>query len=374
MFRFMRVSLSAFVIATLTVAPATLILTADVAVAKNGNGGGNSGGGNGGGNGNGNSGGNDNASKGSSKSTGNVSKTSKGTQPKSKSLFSRKQTSGSERKTFGSKLKGGFGLFKGQKQTAAKASQQRTQKPKAQPQKAVQQVAAKEKGILHPSKLGKLNGMINSSPKAKLAHLRNGNLTGTVGIAAALALAEHGYNLDAEAYDRALGLLEDPATQELAAAFDLIDGAPTAEEIAAAEEVLATADPTSDEYRRAEEVLDYPDTTEARALTEGVDEDAFREELAEAQAVVDQGAPDDTEVTAAREAVLDAYNGELTPEEEEQVLDAVRAGFPTDEEIASVTQSDDDGSESGTPEEDDAEDGEESENDDVEELAQLNED
>lgn len=360
MIKFLKVSLSALLLATFAVAPTVLVLSADFAEAKNGNGGSNGGGNGGGGGGNKDRGG-DSGSKAGGGSKGASDKSAARSQSGGKSskkngifgkpkngLFAKKEKSGggaakgngkfkSDMKALGTQLKSGFGLFKKKRTAKATAPVTRQQAPKkAVVRQPVTQQASEEvggKGLLHPSNLGKLNGMINSSPNAKLAHIRNGNFGSTVGLAAAMAVAEFEFDQILDDYEVALAVVSDPETAELLDAFDLINGAPTPEEIADAEEVLQTADPASEEYQQAKAIVDYPDTTEAKALTEGVDEDQLRQDVADAQDIVDQGPPDDSEVLRAQDAVLASYKGDLSEEDEEVVLDAVREGFPSEEEI-----------------------------------------
>lgn len=184
------------------------------------------------------------------------------------------------------------------------------------------------KGTLHPANLGELNGAINSSASAKLAHIRNGNFNGPVGLAAALALADYNYSLVDVA---ALNSAKD--TLALAAAFDLIANPPTESEIAAAE--AGELDPLV-----AEAILSYPQRlAAAEALVADQDTPPTSEEIAAAQSVVDQSEQLLADVDAAESNVLDAYKGSLDAQNRDEVLQAVRDGnFPSSEQIA-TTQS-----------------------------------
>lgn len=345
--KLLKTCLTVMAVSAFVATPLVTVVGTDGAYAKNGNGngGGNGGGqGNGGGNGGGNKGGKGDSAKGGGHKGG-------------KSDVAR---AGGSSKGASSKSRGGKGfklrdIFKAQKTTSgktrvvkrkvakapAKARTTRVVKapvapvqahtaPKARPERKV-------KSTLHPSNLGKLNGAINSSPKAKLAHIANGNFNGPVGLSAALALAEYEYGLEREAFDDA------ERTLELAAAFDLIENAPTEEELEAARELIDNGVDDGQADLDAQAALDYPDLTDAIALTEGVEEAPTDEEIAEAEALVEDGVPSRDGVTTAEEELLAAYKGTLGEDETEQVLDAIRGGLPTEEQIAAVLPEEDEG-------------------------------
>ena len=160
------------------------------------------------------------------------------------------------------------------------------------------------KDVLHPSNLGKLNGAINSSPNAKLAHIANGNFNGPVGLAAALALADYDYGISIEAYNAATSAAD--ATLALAAAFDLIATAPTAQQLVEAEE-----------------------------LTNGMTEPNL-DEIIDAEAAITADGPTLEDVTAAEAGILSAYKGTLSDEDTAKVLEAVRKSLPTSDQISEV--------------------------------------
>ena len=56
--------------------------------------------------------------------------------------------------------------------------------------------------------------------------------------------------------------------------------------------------------------------------------------MADAESVVAEGAPDSIAVDEAQANVLAAYKGALEEDDHEEVLGAVREGFPSDEQIA----------------------------------------
>ncbi len=288
----LKVSFTAMALSAFAVAPLATLMTPHAAFAKGGNGGGNGGGHGGGG--------------GSSKSS--AAKSGGGA---SKAATAKSKSSG-----------GGNTKAAGKSSKSAKAKTAGATKTAATP--------TKEKGPLHASNLGKLNGAIHSSPNAKLAHIRNGNFNGPVGMAAALALADYSYAADQEAYAAAA------QTLELAAAFDLIENAPTPEEIAAAQELVDNGIDDGQADLDAQALLDYPDLTDALALTDGITTPPTDEEIAAAQAMIDEGEPSRDDVTAAEAKLLAAYKGTLDDASSALVLDAVRASLPTAEEIAAA--------------------------------------
>ena len=293
MFRLLKSSVTAIALSAFAVAPVVTVLAADAAYAKNGNdnGGGKGGGGNGSDKGN--------RGNGGTKGNSGAAKTNGG-------------------KSASSKSGSGFGLLDIFKQNKAPS----TKVAKASAPKA------EVKGALHPSNLGKLNGAINSSPNAKLAHIRNGNFSGPVGMASALALADYNYAVDLGAFDLAADTLA------LADAFALIAGAPTDQEVLDAQALVGNDIDDGKLDIDAQEVLDYPDLTDAKALTENVTEAPTTEDIAAAQAVVDLGEPTLDDVTLAEDDILAAYKGTLDEEAIVDVLAAVRSSAPSTSEIA----------------------------------------
>ncbi len=159
--------------------------------------------------------------------------------------------------------------------------------------------------FMHPRNLGKLNGALNSSPQAKLAHMLNGNLNGPVGLAAALALADYEFqnSVNARADAAALVALDLVA---LTAAFALLPSAPTEQQLIDAQTLIAES---------------------------GLSELPTAEDIAAAQALVDQPEPTEADINDAEMALLDAYKGgELIDDQPEQLLIALRASLPTIEE------------------------------------------
>ncbi len=289
----LHITLTAIALSTFALAPLVTLVTADAAYAKGGNG---NGGGNGGGNGHGNGGGHSDKDAGKSggekhKSEGVKSKTSKGETSKTSSKHAKSAKS------------------KAVKTTSAKP---------------------KQRDPLHASQLGKLNGAIHSSPNAKLAHIRNGNLNGPVGMAAGLALADYTYAKAQTAYTDAVQALD------LASAFDLINNAPTDQQKADAQALLDNGIDDGQADLDAQSLLDYPDLTDALAMTDGVTTPPTPEEIAAAQATADAGEPSRDAVTDAESALLASYKGTLDPASTAKLLEAIRASLPTSEQIADV--------------------------------------
>jgi len=265
----------------------------------------------------GNGGGKSNAGKSGNKSTKlttrgkSSTKSQKGGKPL-KDLFSRKSGSGN------GKL---LDIFKPKsKRTAGKT----TRSAKAKPN---------EFG-LHPHDLGKLNGALNSSPNAKLAHIRNGNFNGPVGLAAALAVADYqAGEIDTASIEAAQAILDyDQA---------LHDGA-------LADALFASPDFTDD--------VEFQAALDLAAFDLGyADYDAYRAENtdplvdAELEALLDNTIPpseDDviaatatleqaSSVKDAEMALLDAWNkGDADDPNAGLVLEAIRTSLPNDEQIA----------------------------------------
>ena len=206
MLKYLRIGVSALALSAFVVAPIMTVATADYAYAKNGNGNGNGGGkGNGGGNGNGG----DKGGNGKSADKGN---SGKGHDKASKTRNASKgnKAKGNKGKGFAKSVKNDFnslkrnvqkhgiaGLFKQeQKRTTRAVSAKPTKNAPAASTRPAHRAAFKDKGALHPSNLGKLNGAINSSPRAKEAHIANGQYakgTGPVSLAASLAVADYTY-------------------------------------------------------------------------------------------------------------------------------------------------------------------------------------
>lgn len=362
MLNFLKVSVSAIVLSTFVVAPVVTVLASDYAYAKNGNGkGGGNGGGkgdNGGGNGGGKGG--NNGEKGAKRGWGS-DKTLNGANTKSASK-SRKSKSASrlgravkeDFQALGRNLKqnGVKGLFKGNKARTtttrtSKASVAQSPRPPSRKEKLL------DDGTLAPRNLGKLNGAINSSVNAKLAHIANGQYakgTGPVSLAAGLAVADANFNhVMGEDYD-----LSPEEVKEIAAAYDYLDTAPmTLEE---AEQVLADEASTPgtiapEDLETAQAVKDAHDVTtdeDGNTIAQPTDD-----QLAAAEAVHD-----------AEASLLGHYKGDFSEdkivaeEQQDRVLGAVRASNPDEESVKSTLGISDDGSVYADGQEDDDVDGE----------------
>lgn len=322
MVKFLTASASALAVCALFLAPAAMVtvISADSAYANNGNG-------KGGGNGNGgeNRGAGKSGDKGDKSARnngnrgGNKAKTNKGFASfkglgnKSKNKSARLGNLSKDLKNFGNAFKKDVGGLFGVKQ------------------KTTRSYAVKEKGTLHPSNLGKLNGAINSSPRAKEAHIANGqyaNGTGPVSLAAALAVAD---------YQKA-GLID------VQNAFDTVNST-SAEELADATgaiedyETNPDTEITETEYKEAvdlvESVADAQNTINA-AAEKGITEDNI-------DAAVETAHVD---VETAEDNLLAHYKGDLPPpdddsdmrlsEEEQEVVDTVRASNPDEETVGDI--------------------------------------
>lgn len=176
---------------------------------------------------------------------------------------------------------------------------------------------------MHPSQLGKMNGLLNSSINAKLAHIANGQYqkgTGPVSLAAALAVADYEalqFQEDyAETYEVALeDALQDAIdTIHLDEAYEVLDendDLDPKEQLTReiAEGILDEYDPTSEEYEQAEAFVDALDKVEeAEKLAGGEDAQPDEDRVADAQDVVDA----EISVEEAEAGVLSTYKGTLT--------------------------------------------------------------
>lgn len=326
MLKYLKIGVSTLALSAFVLAPAVTVITSDAAYAKNENGnngkGGGNGGGNKGGNGNGNGGGNKGGGDGKSNGKGfSGDKSAKGKSDKARGPNSTRATIQGDLQKLGKNIKSGFGLFGKNKQTAKAA------KPKTS--NASKQVAARTKGPMHPSNLGKLNGAINSSPNAKAAHIANGNFNGPVGLAAALALEDFNFDLATDAFVSAEETLAIATSLEEANAI-LSTEAPSEEAVADAQDFLdnVPTDATEADIAAAEAVLgDAAARAEAQSLVDSV-EAPSEEAVADAQATVDAGPPNEEGVVAAEQAILAEYKGTLAEENQDQVLDAVRDANP----------------------------------------------
>ena len=107
----------------------------------------------------------------------------------------------------GGGIEGMFRKLTGQEKKAARADPSRSS--------TTQTVKVSKKADpMHPSNLGNMNGALNANTNAVLAHIRNGNTNGPVGLLAGLAVA----NANAEGAQEVIDLAEDFET--LRAALD----------------------------------------------------------------------------------------------------------------------------------------------------------
>ncbi len=160
-----KTTVTAILLSTVAIVPAvsiSLVATADAAYAKSDNAGGN----------------------GKSEDRGN-SGSSNGNGGKSAEAKSKSGSSSSSASSNGKKggLGGFFAKLTGQDKKAARA----TSAPQAVK-------VSKKADPMHPSNLGNMNGAMNANINAVLAHIRNGNTNGPVGMLAGLAVA----NINAE--------------------------------------------------------------------------------------------------------------------------------------------------------------------------------
>lgn len=365
MMKFLRVSISALALAAFVVAPAVTMMTADYAHANNGKGGGggkggSNGGGNGGGNGsgggNGNGGGGNGNGGGKSADNGNKGwggdKASKGQGARS-AKADKGSASKNGGKGFGRAIKDDFnslsrnlkknglaGLFTGQHTQQTKQTQRST--PKATKQTSAPKTSDRppsrttsfKTDAMHPSNLGKLNGAINSSPRAKQAHIENGQYmkgTGPVSLAAGLAVADFTFN-DVLGPDNTLSPQE---VQAINAAYQVRDTTTLTQD--AAEAILADSGAFAPEQ-----------VAEAQAVREAY-------ELTTDDAGVDIGRPSEDQVAAAEavrsaeDNLLGQYNGSFSQEEmvavaqRSEVLGAVRASNPDGATVRTSLGADDTG-------------------------------
>ncbi|WP_335585972.1 hypothetical protein [Falsihalocynthiibacter arcticus] len=327
--KFVKIGVVSFALSAFAIAPAIVVMSADVAIAKNDNG---KSGGNSGGNGNsGSKGKSDNKGKASTGNSGSSSGKSQG--GKSQGGKSSNSSGNQSLKSLGNKLKSGFGLFGAPKKTkTVRSNSVATTKPST----------GNSKSFDHPSNLGKMNGAINSSPQAKLAHIKNGNFNGPVGIAAAYALADYDYDTAHTDYEEAQSVVQ--TFGPLAERYSYVAGYDVAVEELARLDTLEI-DPASEEYSNAAAAAD-PDayqsavdaiyTAEAAAIIAGIvlNEASVFEQLAAAIAVEE---PVSTTRDVAEANLLALYKGDeesLTDREKELLIQSIN--LPTAEQIEGI--------------------------------------
>ena len=160
-------------------------------------------------------------------------------------------------------------------------------------------VAAAEPGTMKPNQLGKMNGALNANINAVLAHIRNGQTSkGPVGLLAGLAVA-----------DGAVGAAtaKSDALEAEAAGYVALEDALAAAEIGSLDDYLAAkADGTLTEEQIAtiDPLIDAVGGLNAEG-TALADTGPTPEEI---QAAVDAAAAAQAGVTAAENAIGDAWN------------------------------------------------------------------
>lgn len=355
MLKYLKIGISALALSALFLAPEATVtfVTAGVAYAKNvdGNGGGNRGGGAAG---KGADKGRDNGARGNSgsksaKAEGNSGFKGFGNKG-GKNKSASKGGFGKGMKDFGESFKKDVGKLFGVKPSKNTASAGSTKNKAAKSDKAY--AGKPEKGPMHPSNLGKLNGYLNSSPNAKLAHIANGQYmkgTGPVSMAAALTVAKYELGVATDAYadeygfvDPETGIVDENAVREdiaealhLNDAYGLLDDAGVTEEdtsaIDAARDVLDNPDVPDDSPEKvaAQELVDAYDKVESYQDGGGTRE-ANNEKVAAAGDI----ATAIDSVTMKEDEALAHYKGDfddLSMEEQDKVRQALHDSLPQDD-------------------------------------------
>lgn len=207
---------------------------------------------------------------------------------------------------------------------------------------------------MHPSNLGNMNGALNSSPNAMLAHIRNGNYNGPVGHLAAFAVAR------TDAYGAQDVLDLEKAFADLDTELSMTEYATLEDYLAAKEGIepitdldlaIMAAEMNTDETLQADldakvaeelakttygTVGEYEDAVMGIAPIQGVEDElaalGYNEEdgtFAEDRPTAEEVAGADQAITAegdATTAILDYWNkGDETTEGSEQLLAALQA-------------------------------------------------
>lgn len=334
MLKYLKISASALALSALVLAPATTVITADYAYAKSDNAGG-KGGGKGAGKGkSGDKGAKGNKGKKSAKASGKNWKSGKSSKAKNT------RTIQDDLKVF---KKGGFKALLGQG---------KNNKP-ARSVTASKAATSKKDDPLHPSNLGKMNGFLNSSPNAKLAHIANGQYlsgSGPVSLAAGLAVAKYEFEevevavdviTAADAYE-ALNAFDEDEINAADALYEEYDengnGIFDDEDLEAMEEDEVTPEEIADAeaVREAQEGIIDPDTGEAY-------DEPTEEEIADAEETLSDFGDDEDPLETVGDALDDAeaaalatYKGDfdaLDEDEQQEVLDAMHDALPADEDI-----------------------------------------
>ena len=159
---------------------------------------------------------------------------------------------------------------------------------------------------MHPSELGNMNGALNANINAVLAHVRNGNTNGPVGVVAALAVANSGAEGAAEA-------LATPEAGEYAA----VNAAVAAnEEYETIEDYLAAKEAGGEDFVVDEDIENALANVGTSALNDAVDANAdyasatdyFMAKIEAEEAGEDFVIDEDIE---AASAALGTYDGEV---------------------------------------------------------------
>ena len=256
-----------------------------------------------------------------------------------------------------SRSKGGGGL--------ASLVEKLTGKDRAASNSKPVKAAKVQKGPMHPSNLGNMNGSLNANANAIAAHIRNGNTNGPVGAMAALAVANDGAEgaqdlLDIDQDFQILedllggggfGTLEDYLDQRNVFDQNIEDAITALGELEETDPgygqaVIDLEEALGEDYSSAEEY----ETARDSAVTDTDIDDAL--EAVGGDAVAGTGPteirPDETEVVDAQEAldaqgaaelaILDLWNKnvddtpEITPEEQE-LLNKLNARLDADADI-----------------------------------------
>ncbi len=354
--KFFQIGVTSLVLSAFVVAPTVVIVTADTAIAKSDNAGGKGkGGGNRGkGKGKGNDGGkgkSDNAGKGGGKGNGNglsngkkygKSSFAKSTTGKGKNKAKGGKNGGFESAgksiensltSFRDKIRSGLGLKK-----AKKGGNKGRGSNKVRTQRVIEASARPPyrgmKDFDHPSNLGKMNGAVNSSEQSKLAHMKNGNFNGPVGVAAYYALEDYNYYVSEKEYEVAQGVID--KFGDLADAYELIEGVEDGSIAATPEAIQEARELIEDAEQKAIEKAQEANPSEE------IDEDAVREaleegvtELVEEAEMVEE--PDRMALDDAEDALFDLYKGDedsLTDEQKDHIIDSMR--LPSYDQIEDV--------------------------------------
>jgi hypothetical protein len=184
-----------------------------------------------------------------------------------------------------------------------------------------------EKGDMHPSSLGKMNGALNANVNAIIAHVKNGNTNGPIGGMAALAIAGYAAESAAEtlalaedfaALDQALidaGFVDDEGAPNLQAYLDSLEDVEGQGEITAIEAAIAGEEgaPTIEEALSGEinMVQDFASVEDYLAYRDGTAGEPPIESVELGIAATDgQARPGDEDLEFANERIGDRTEAE----------------------------------------------------------------